>query len=76
MRIQQVIYQELASHSGLDLFPALLYQQQKSDFIPHYQPVVLPPEKHRGYALQWFLLAIAVIGVALAASHQGRAKHA
>jgi surfeit locus 1 family protein len=75
MRIQQVGFDELAGISGLPLFPALLYQQQSSDFVPHYQPVVLPPEKHRGYALQWFLLAMAVLGVALAASHQGKAKH-
>jgi surfeit locus 1 family protein len=73
MRIQQVSYAEMSRLSSLALFPALLYQQQKSDFMPHYQPVVLAPEKHRGYALQWFLLAVAVLGVALAASHQGKA---
>ncbi|WP_240224786.1 SURF1 family protein [Rheinheimera hassiensis] len=75
MRIQQIDYAALAQQSGHDLYPALLYQQDASDFIPHYQPVVLSPEKHRGYALQWFLLAVAVVGVALAASHQGKAKH-
>ena len=75
MRIQQLAYAELSQLSGLSLFEAVLYQQQDTPFIPHYQPVVLPPEKHRGYALQWFLLAVAVLGVALAASHQGRAEH-
>ncbi|MDP5188631.1 SURF1 family protein [Rheinheimera baltica] len=75
MRIQQVSFAELSGISGLALYPALLYQQQTSDFLPHYQPVVLPPEKHRGYALQWFLLAVAVIGVALAASHHGKANN-
>lgn len=75
MRIQQIDYAELALQSGLELYPAVLYQQQASNFIPHYQPVVLSPEKHRGYALQWFLLAVAVVGVALAASHQGKAKY-
>lgn len=74
MRLQQLQYSELSQLSGLTLFPAVLYQQQDTNFVPHYKPVVLPPEKHRGYALQWFLLAIAVVGVALAASHQGRAK--
>ncbi len=74
MRIQQVDYGQLSEHSALPLFPALLYQQSGSEFTPHYQPVVLSPEKHRGYALQWFLLGIAVLGVALAASHQGRAN--
>jgi surfeit locus 1 family protein len=75
MRIQQVSFDELSALSGLTLYPALLYQQQHGDFVPHYQPVVLPPQKHRGYALQWFLLAVAVLGVALAASHQGKAKN-
>ncbi len=74
MRIQQVDYDELARISGLNLLPVLLYQQQNTEFISHYQPVVLPPEKHRGYALQWFLLAVAVVGVALAAAHQGRVQ--
>ncbi len=74
MRIQQVDYGELARISGLNLLPVLLYQQQSTEFISHYQPVVLPPEKHRGYALQWFLLAVAVVGVALAAAHQGRVQ--
>ncbi|GAB59509.1 SURF1 family protein [Rheinheimera nanhaiensis] len=74
MRIQQVDYGELARISGLHLLPVLLYQQQSTEFISHYQPVVLPPEKHRGYALQWFLLAVAVVGVALAAAHQGRVQ--
>ena len=74
MRIQQVDYDELARISGLTLLPVLLYQQKSSEFISHYQPVVLPPEKHRGYALQWFLLAVAVVGVALAAAHQGRVQ--
>jgi cytochrome oxidase assembly protein ShyY1 len=75
MRIQQVNYAQLSEHSALQLYPALLYQQNGSDFTPHYQPVVLSPEKHRGYALQWFLLGIAVLGVALAASHQGKANY-
>lgn len=75
MRIQQVNYAQLSEHSALQLYPALLYQQRGSTYTPHYQPVVLSPEKHRGYALQWFLLGIAVLGVALAASHQGKANY-
>lgn len=75
MRIQQINYAELAQQSGHDVYPALLYQQRATHFTPHYQPVVLSPEKHRGYALQWLLLAVAVVGVALAASHKGKAKH-
>lgn len=51
------------------VFNGVFYQQQ-SPFLYHYQPVVMPPEKHRAYALQWLLLAIAVVIVALAASYQ------
>ncbi len=27
---------------------------------PHWQPATMPPEKHRGYALQWFSMAAAL----------------
>jgi cytochrome oxidase assembly protein ShyY1 len=30
----------------------------------------MPPEKHHGYAFQWFMLAIAVLAVALAAARR------
>jgi len=72
-RIQAVIPQQLAETSGLKLLDAVFYQQQ-SNFISHYQPVILPPEKHRAYALQWALLAVAVVFVALAVRHQ-RGRH-
>ena len=75
MRIQQVDYTELSVLSDLTLYPALVYQLSGSLYTPHYKAVVLPPQKHRGYALQWFLLAVAVLGVALAASHQGKANY-
>lgn len=75
MRIQQVDYAELSALSNLKLYPALLYQLRASNYTPHYKAVVLPPQKHRGYALQWFLLAAAVVGVALAASHRGKANY-
>ncbi|WNO59802.1 SURF1 family protein [Rheinheimera sp. MMS21-TC3] len=74
-RIQQVNFAAFAEQISLPLYPALLYQQQQAGFIHHYTAVVMPPEKHHAYALQWFLLAIAVLGVALAASHQGRASY-
>ena len=70
MRMQQIDYALLQQQLPWSLYPAVLYQQQASDFIPHYQPVVMPPEKHRGYALQWLGLAIAVLAVGLATSWQ------
>lgn len=68
MRIQQADPAQLAAWLAVPLVPGLIHQQQASPFHIHYRPVVLPPERHRGYALQWGLIALAVIGVALAAS--------
>ena len=68
MRIQQADPAQLAAWLAVPLAPGLIQQQQASPFHIHYRPVVLPPERHRGYALQWGLIGLAVIGVALAAS--------
>ena len=68
MRLQQADPAQLAPWLAVPLAPGLIQQQQGSPFHIHYRPVVLPPERHRGYALQWGLIALAVIGVALAAS--------
>ena len=69
MRVQTIDVSSLASTIAQPLFNGVFYQQQ-SPFLYHYQAVVLPPEKHRAYALQWLLLAIAVMMVAMAASYQ------
>lgn len=59
-RMQQVEPAELSQVLGQELAPVLLYQQQ-SPYLYHYKAVVMPPEKHRAYALQWLLLAVAVV---------------
>lgn len=68
MRIQRADPAQLAAWLPVPPVPGLIHQQQASPFHIHYRPVVLPPARHRGYALQWGLLALAVLGVALAAS--------
>ncbi|MBU2180099.1 MAG: SURF1 family protein [Gammaproteobacteria bacterium] len=69
MRVQTIDVPSLATTVSQPLFHGVFYQE-KSPFRYHYQAVVLPPEKHRAYALQWLLLAIAVVMVAMAASYQ------
>ncbi|MBU0913296.1 MAG: SURF1 family protein [Gammaproteobacteria bacterium] len=59
-RMQQVEPAELSQVLGQELYAGLLYQQQ-SPYLYHYKAVVMPPEKHRAYALQWLLLAVAVV---------------
>jgi cytochrome oxidase assembly protein ShyY1 len=70
LRTQQVDIERLEQQSGLRFYPFMLYAQQANDFgfTHHYEPVVMPPEKHRAYAMQWFLLALAVIIVFIFAS--------
>jgi surfeit locus 1 family protein len=68
MRIQQLDLGALATLLKQPLYAGIIYQLQNSPYTAHYQAVVMPPERHKAYALQWFLLAIAVMAVALAAS--------
>ncbi|WP_337879999.1 SURF1 family protein [Rheinheimera sp.] len=62
-RMQQVVPAELSKVLGQPLYSGLVYQQH-SPFRYHYQSVVMPPEKHRAYAVQWALLALVVLCVA------------
>lgn len=73
MRIQQIDIAELSGHitrssPSTSVYPGVVYQLQGSPYMSHYRPVVVSPERHRAYALQWGLLALAVVAVALAAS--------
>lgn len=68
MRIQQVNVESLSAYINDPLVSGVVYQEKNSPFVIHYRPVILPPERHKAYAVQWFLLAIAVVVVALAAS--------
>jgi cytochrome oxidase assembly protein ShyY1 len=68
MRIQQADTETLSQYLQQPLINGLAYQEKNSPFQIHYRPVILPPERHKAYALQWFLLAMAVVVIALAAS--------
>lgn len=68
MRIQQVDVESLSAYVKQPLVAGLTYQEKNSPFLLHYRPVILPPERHKAYALQWFLLAVAVVVIALIAS--------
>lgn len=72
-RIQAIVPQQLSAASNLPLLDAVFYQKN-TPLVSHYTPVILPPEKHRAYALQWALLAVAVVFVAFAVGQQ-RGKH-
>lgn len=69
-RIQIIDLQVLSSQSGLPLVNYMAYRQGQADEIaaPHYEAVVMSPEKHYAYSVQWFLIAIACVVVAIFAS--------
>lgn len=75
MRMQQLDAASLAPYVKELITSGAVFQQQQSPFLIHYQPVILPPERHNAYAVQWALLALAVIVVALAASSTKELTH-
>jgi cytochrome oxidase assembly protein ShyY1 len=54
---------EVANDLGQSLHPRLLLQDPdpSSGFVREWKPEVMPPERHRGYALQWFTFALAAL---------------
>ncbi|MFT5161976.1 MAG: surfeit locus 1 family protein [Alteromonadaceae bacterium] len=70
LRTQQIDIKTLEQQSGLSFYPFIVIAQASEDFgfTHHYQPVVMQPQKHQAYAMQWFLLALAVLIVFIFAS--------
>jgi len=58
--IQFIDIEEQAKQSEVKLVNYMAYAVVTNDFAqPHYEPVVMPPQKHVAYALQWLLIAFA-----------------
>ena len=62
LRIQNLDLEQLSNHLELPLAPAVLQADELNNSLPHpWQPIPMSAQKHRGYALQWFSLAAALI---------------
>jgi cytochrome oxidase assembly protein ShyY1 len=63
--IQQTDLKVIQQHYKQAILPfvVLLNAQEASTFVRDWQPVVMAPEKHMAYAVQWFLLAFAALVV-------------
>jgi len=61
LRIQQIELEKFSKLIDQKLLPFVVYLDKKDalGFEKNWHPIVMPPEKHRGYAFQWFSLAIA-----------------
>ncbi|MFT3791009.1 MAG: SURF1 family protein [Rudaea sp.] len=57
--------QEIAADLQRPLLPRvlLLDADAASGFVRAWTPSLMPPERHRGYALQWFAFAVAAIAI-------------
>jgi cytochrome oxidase assembly protein ShyY1 len=65
LRVQQIELDKFSQLIGKKLLPFVVYLDKKESmgYKKNWQPIVMPPEKHRGYAFQWFSLAIAWISL-------------
>jgi surfeit locus 1 family protein len=63
--LQQTDLKVIQQHYGQEVLPfvVLLNSQETSVFVRNWQTVVMAPEKHLAYAVQWFLLAFAALAV-------------
>ena len=70
LRIQQIELDKISQITGQKLLPFVIYLDKKEQigFEKNWLPVVMPPEKHRAYAFQWFSLAVAWLLLMLWAS--------
>lgn len=61
LRVQQIELDKFSQLIGKKLLPFVVYLDKKESigYKKNWQPIVMPPEKHRAYAFQWFSLAIA-----------------
>lgn len=80
-RIQQVEVDKLAKLTKKPLLPFVIYldKAETLGFVKNWQPIVMPPEKHRGYAFQWFSLASAwlvLMIIAARKSYKNNKHHA
>ena len=63
--LQQTDLKVIQQHYDQEVLPfvVLLNSQETSAFVRDWQAVVMAPEKHLAYAVQWFLLAFAALAV-------------
>jgi cytochrome oxidase assembly protein ShyY1 len=61
IRVQQIELDKFSTLISRELLPFVVYldKTESVGYEKNWQPIVMPPEKHRAYAFQWFSLAIA-----------------
>ena len=77
LRIQFLDLAKISQETGQNLLPFVVYldKNERIGFEKNWQPIVMPPEKHRAYSFQWFSLATAWMLLMLSALYFNRAKN-
>jgi len=77
LRIEFMDLQILSKLLGYSLFPYILSLDSATTagLTRTWQIVIMPPEKHRGYALQWFAFALTVFILFVALNWNARKKN-
>lgn len=70
LRVQQIELDKFSTLTNKPLLPFVVYLNESEGlgYKKNWQPIVMPPEKHRAYAFQWFSLSIAWLLLMLWAS--------
>ncbi|OUS28145.1 hypothetical protein A9Q98_07795 [Thalassotalea sp. 42_200_T64] len=70
VRVQQIDIKKISQLINTKLLPFVVFldKKDKLGYKKNWRPVVMPPEKHQGYAFQWLTLAIAWLSLMLWAS--------
>jgi cytochrome oxidase assembly protein ShyY1 len=76
LRVQQIELDKFSVLLDKPLLPFVLYVNETEliGYKKDWQAIVMPPEKHRGYAFQWFSLAIAWLVLMCWATYSQRNK--
>lgn len=76
MRVQEIDVTKISRLIDKQLLPFVVFLDKKESlgYEKNWQPIVMPPEKHLGYAFQWFSLAIAWIMLMLWAAYKNNNK--
>jgi cytochrome oxidase assembly protein ShyY1 len=71
-RIQSIDIDKISTLLAQPLLPFVVYVDNDAPlgYIKEWVPIVMPPEKHRGYAFQWFTLAFAWLILMLTAAYK------
>ncbi|MFB1014112.1 MAG: surfeit locus 1 family protein [Alteromonadaceae bacterium] len=72
LRVQQIELEKFSTLIGLKLLPFVVYldENEALGFVKNWTPIVMPPEKHRAYAFQWFSLAVAWLSLMIWANYR------